>query len=109
MTATYTTISFQQLWIYFRLKYDLLKNAAKKKKVSHFFYSKNTKPISHGGCTVHTFEVLDRVRHDVVEDVEATLVGSLKGDSGFLQKINFHVSPGQLAALVEVDPDEFAL
>jgi hypothetical protein len=41
--------------------------------------------------------------------VEATLVGSLKGDSGFLQKINFHVSSGQLAALVEVDPDEFAL
>ncbi len=82
---------------------------SKVKKSFAFFLLPNTKPISHGGCTVHTFEVLDRVRHDVVEDVEATLVGSLKGDSGFLQKINFHVCPGQLAALVEVDPDEFAL
>ena len=56
-----------------------------------------------------TFEVLDGVRHDVVEDVEATLVRSLEGDPGFLQEVNLHVSSRQLAALVEVDPDELAL
>ena len=47
-----------------------------------------------------TFEVLDSVGHDVVEDVEAALVRGLEGDPGLLQEINLHVSSGQLAALV---------
>ena len=56
-----------------------------------------------------TLQILDAIRHQVVEDVEAALVWRLEGDPGLLQKINFHVSSGQLAALVEVDPYELSL
>ena len=41
--------------------------------------------------------------------MEAALVGGLEGDPGFLQEVDLHVSSGQLAALVEVDPDELTL
>ncbi len=33
----------------------------------------------------------------------------LESDPGLLQEINFHVSTGQLAGLVEVDPYELSL
>lgn len=56
-----------------------------------------------------TLEVLDSVRHEVVENVEASFILGLIRDARFLQKVDLHISPGEFAALVEVDANELAL
>ena len=55
-----------------------------------------------------TFNVLDSVRHQVVEDVIRPLLRLLVGDPGLFQQVDLHVGPGQLSRLVEVDADELA-
>ena len=55
-----------------------------------------------------TLNVLDSVRHQVVEDVIRPLLRLLVGDPGLFQQVDLHVGPRQLSGLVEVDPDELA-
>ena len=55
-----------------------------------------------------TLYVLDRIRHQVVEDVIRPLLRLLVGDPRLFQQIHLHVGPRQLPRLVEVDPDELA-
>ena len=55
-----------------------------------------------------TLYVLDRIRHQVVEDVIRPLLRLLVGDPGLFQQVDLHVGPRQLSRLVEVDADELA-
>ena len=64
---------------------------------------------AYAGWNALTLDICDTIRHKVVEDVVTPLVWLLESDPGFLQEIHFHVGPWQLASLVEVDANEFAL
>lgn len=56
-----------------------------------------------------TFDPLDLVGHELVEDVVGSLEGLLGDDTGLLQQISLNVSAGQLARRAEVDTDELTL
>merc|ERR1712045_366639 len=53
-------------------------------------------------------EVRDRIRHDVVESVVASLKRLLVSQTRLLKQIDNHVSSGQLSRRVEMDTDELS-
>ena len=67
----------------------------------------NTHPLENNSAL--TLDVRHCVGHEVVEDVVAPLQRLLERDPRLLEEVDLHVRAGQLARLVEVDPDELAL
>lgn len=58
---------------------------------------------------VLTFDPLDLVGHELVEDVVGALQGLLGDDTGLLQQVGLDISTRQLAGRTEVDTDELTL
>merc|ERR1719334_229391 len=57
--------------------------------------------------TAHFFEIVNMIRHDIVEDMVATLLCSLINNTGLLQQVVLNISTGQFTVRLEVNTDEF--
>lgn len=87
--------------------------------LNKFCYNKNkhlyphnhkpTHPSIHTHMHTLTFLLLSGPSQQLVEDVECALILGLPYGSGFLKEVSFNVGTSDVARVVKVDPDKFAL